>query len=242
MNTYLNIPYSLLECNKFDAVDKILLAEILSLSKLPKGCIKSDSSFGQLVNLKRSAVNKRMKTLELEGYIQITEVKGKGKRTKPVTNFWQKIKGHAMLEDIGCDMEVQVTVTSEDTSCHQSGTTNTSTITDIILQEELQYTGATVDTTIENIDNQYPDACFKLIELISIDPAQITNPFVKQFQDCLAGLYLFFGNNFIDDCNIFKSNKELYEIYGSSNFYEIRQDLQFVRENMDRILRQKNWK
>ena len=241
MDTYLNIPYSLLECNKFDAVDKILLAEILSLSKLPKGCFKSDTRFGQLVNLKRSAVNKRMKNLELEGYIQITEVKGKGKRTKPVADFWDKIKERATLVDMGCDTEIQVPVTTEDTSCHHSGTTNTSTITDLLLQEELQYTGASVDSSIENIDNQYQDACLKLIELITMDPAQITNPFVKQFQDCFAGLYLFFGHDFIDDCHIFKSNSELYEIYGSTNFYEIRQDLQFVRENMDRFLRQQNW-
>ena len=241
MDTYLNIPYSLLECNKFDAVDKILLAEILSLSKLPKGCFKSDTRFGQLVNLKRSAVNKRMKNLELEGYIQITEVKGKGKRTKPVADFWDKIKEPATIDDMGCDTEIQVPVTTEDTSCHHSGTTITSTITDILLQEELQYTGATVNSTIENIDNQYQDACLKLIELITTDPAQITNPFVKQFQDCFAGLYLFFGHNFIDNCHIFKSNSKLYEIYGSSNFYEVRQDLQFVRDNMDRFLRQQNW-
>lgn len=232
----------MLECNKFDAVDKILLAEILSLSKLPKGCIKSDTSFGRLVNLKRSAVNKRMKTLELEGYIQITEVKGKGKRTKIVTNFWQKIKGPAMLEDIGCDMEVQVPVTSEDTSCHQSGTTNTSTITDIILQEELQYTGATVDSTIENIDNQDKDICLKFIELLHVERAIIENSLELQFQASIANLIVFFGTNFLIDCHIFKSNSDLYKIYGSSNFYEVRKDLQFVRENLDRFLRQKNWK
>ena len=242
MNTYLNIPYSLLECDKFDAVDKILLAEILSLNKLAKGCFKSDTRFGQLVNLKRSAVNKRMKNLELEGYIQILEVKGKGKRTKLVGDFWDKIKGPAILEDMGCNTEIQVPVTKEDTSCHHCGTTNTSTITDRLLQEELNYTGATFDSPIENIDNQHQSACLKLIELITKDPSQITNPFLKQFQDCFAGLYLFFGNKFIDDCHIFKSNSELYEIYGSSNFYEVRQDLQFVRDNMDRFLRQKNWK
>lgn len=241
MDTYLNIPYSLLECNKFDAVDKILLAEILSLSKLPKGCFKSDTRFGQLVNLKRSAVNKRMKNLELEGYIQITEVKGKGKRTKPVADFWDKIKEPATLVDMGCDTEIQVPVTTEDTSCHHSGTTNTSTITDIILQEELQYTGATDDSTPVEIENQHQDDCLKLIELITTDPVQITNPFIKQFQDSFAGLYLFFGHNFIDDCHIFKSNSELYKIYGSSNFYEVRQDLQFVRDNLDRFLRQQNW-
>lgn len=241
MDTYLNIPYSLLECNKFDAVDKILLAEILSLSKLPKGCFKSDTRFGQLVNLKRSAVNKRMKNLELRGYIQIAEVKGKGKRTKLVEDFWDKIKRPATLEDMGCDVDIQVPVTTEDNSCHHSGTTNTSTITDILIQEELQYTGATTNSTIENIDNQYQDSCLKLIELITTDPELINNPFVEQFQDSLAGLYLFFGQNFIDDCHIFKNNNELYEIYGFSNFSEVRTDLTFVRDNMDRFLRQKTF-
>ncbi len=242
MDTYLNISYSLLECNKFDAVDKILLAEILSLSKLPKGCFKSDTRFGQLVNLKRSAVNKRMKNLESEGYIQITEVKGKGKRTKPVADFWNKINGPAKLEDMGCDTETQVPVTTEDTSCHHNGTTNTSTTTEILIQEELHYTGAIDDSIpIYRIENQRQDDCLKLIELLTTDPEQITNPFVKQFQDSFAGLYLFFGHNFIDDCHIFKSNNELYKIYGSSNFYEVRQDLKFVRDNMDRFLRQQNW-
>jgi biotin operon repressor len=236
---YLNIPYSLLECNKFDAVDKILLAEILSLSKLPKGCFKSDTRFGQLVNLKRSAVNKRMKNLELAGYIQITEVKGKGKRTKPVADFLNKINEPAILGDMGCDIG-QVT---NDITCHHSGTTNTSTNTEILVQEELHYTGATDDSApVDRIENQHQDYCKKLIELINTDPAQISNPFVIQFQDSFAGLYLFFGHNFIDDCHIFKSNSELYEIYGSSNFYEVRKDLQFVRDNMDRFLRQQNWK
>lgn len=242
METYLNIPYSLLECNKFDAVDKILLAEILSLSKLPKGCFKSDTRFGQLVNLKRSAVNKRMKNLELEGYIQITEVKGKGKRTKPVADFWNKINEPAKLEDLGCDDTVQVPVTTEDTSCHHCGTTNTSTNTEILLQEELHYTGAADDsTTVDRIENQHKENCLKLIELLTTDPATITNPFVNKFQDSFAGLYLFFGDKFIEDCHIFKSNRALYEIYGSSNFHEVREDLQFVRDNMDRFLRQQNW-
>jgi biotin operon repressor len=241
MDTYLNIPYSLLECNKFDAVDKILLAEILSLSKLPKGCFKSDTRFGQLVNLKRSAVNKRMKNLELEGYIQITEVKGKGKRTKPVTDFWNKIKGPAILEDMGCDTETQVPVTTEDTSCHYSGTNNTSTITEILLQEEIQYTGATDNSTIENIDIQYQEACKRINELINTDPALLTNSFLLEFQNCLFELEHKFGLEFNDDCHVFKSNNELYEIYGSSNFYDVRQYLTFARENMDRFLRQKTF-
>lgn len=241
MDTYLNIPYSLLECNKFDAADKILLAEILALSKLPKGCFKSDTKFGKLVNLKRSAVNKRMKNLELEGYIQITEVKGKGKRTKPVADFWDKIKGPAILEDMGCDTKIQVPVTIEDTTCHHSGTTITSTITGLIIQEPVQDTGATGDYPVENIDNQYQDACKRINEFLKIDPNSITNTFLLEFAYYLSGLESKFGYEFLENGHIFKSNNELYQIYGFSNFFEVRKDLTFVRVNMDRFLRQQNW-
>ena len=66
---YLNIPYEVLFNNNFDAENKIILSEIITLSKLPNGCIKSDERFGELVNLKRTAVNGRMNGLVKDGYI-----------------------------------------------------------------------------------------------------------------------------------------------------------------------------
>ena len=108
-----------------------------------------------------------------------------------------------------------------------------------IIHEELQYTGATDNILVENNDYQFQDACLRIIELINTDPEQLTNPFIIEFQYCCAALYEFFGWGFIDDCHINKSNHELYEIYGSSNFFQVRKDLIFIRENMDRFLRLK---
>ena len=139
--------------------------------------------------------------------------------------------------DSACQDSLQVGVENEDTTCRDTDTTITSTITSLLLQEELQYTGGTIDSPVENFVHQHQDACLRLNELITIDPAQLTNPFLIKFQDCYAGVYLFFGDNFIDNCHILKSNQELYEIYGSSNFYEVRSDLTFIRENMERFLR-----
>ncbi len=253
---YLNIHYRILKNPNFTSDEKLILAEIVALNNFKNGCTAGDEHFTEIINKSRQTVNGIMKKFEREGLIVLAVKKGVGKKTKLASNFEELLnKGVENLTymelvtapvvventDTTCRDTLLEGVDNEDTTCRETDTTNTSTITDILLQEELQYTGATVNSTIENIDNQYQDACLKLIELITTDPAKITNPFVKQFQDCFAGLYLFFGHNFIDNCHIFKSNSKLYEIYGSSNFYEVRQDLQFVRDNMDRFLRQQNW-
>jgi hypothetical protein len=254
---YLNIPKGLRTNSKFSCDEKFVLAEIIALSKLPKGCIASDSHFAELINKSRQSANQLIKRLQSKGYLDLDVKPGIGKTTTLTNVFWNllkespvklpdtkvaiKIEEGVELPDITYQKTGQVGVGNSDTTCRDLDTINTINNTSLKLQEELQYTGATVDSSIENIDNQYQDACLKLIELITTDPSQITNPFVKQFQDSFAGLYLFFGHNFIDNCHIFKSNSELYEIYSSSNFYEVRQDLQFVRDNMDRFLRQQNW-
>lgn len=254
---YLNIHYRILKNPNFSSDEKLILAEIVALNNFKNGCTAGDEHFTEIINKSRQTVNGIMKKFERKGLIVLAVKKGVGKKTKLASNFeellnkgvenqtyMELLKAPEVVEntDTTCRDMLQEGVENVENTCRETDTTNTSTITDILLQEELQYTGATVNSTIEDIiDNQYQDACLKLKELITTDPAQITNPFVEQFQDSFAGLYLFFGHNFIDDCHIFKSNSELYEIYNSSNFYEVRKDLQFVRDNMDRFLRQQNW-
>jgi hypothetical protein len=253
---YLNITQSIKYHPSLNSDEKLILAEIMALSKLPNGCIASDKHFARIINKTRQTANGIVKKFEKIGYITITVILGKGKITKLADNFWQLIRtpvkiedtsevlqesGDVELLDISCRDTLQVGVENEDTTCRETDTINTSTITDILLQEVLHYTGATGYSSIENIENQYQDACSRLIELMNTDPAQLTNPFIIEFQDCFAGLELFFGAGFIENCHIFKSNNELYEIYGSSNFYEVRKDLIYVRDNMDRFLRQKTF-
>ena len=50
-------------------IDKVLITEISSLSKLKNGCTASDEHFSTLLNVTRSAVNKRINRLVKIGYI-----------------------------------------------------------------------------------------------------------------------------------------------------------------------------
>jgi hypothetical protein len=250
---YLNIPFGILFNPKLTSDEKLILAEIVSLDKLMNGCTAGDNHFAKIINKTRQTTNGIIKKLETMGLLEIKVKPGIGKKTKPVKNFWELIaipvgKDDTSVEqpihvgvgdsDTTCRDSLQVGVEIHDTTCRDSDTTITITNTDILIQEELHNTGATDNISVEINDCWNKDACSKLNELINTDPATISNPFRMKFQDCCAGLDLFFGSSFFDNCHIFKSNKELYEIYGSSNFFEVRMDLIFVRENMNRFLRQ----
>lgn len=252
---YLNIPYSILLNPKLTSDEKIILAEIVSLDKRPRGCIASDNHFAEIINKKRQTTNGIVKKLESKGLIHIEVRPGVGKKTKPTANFWELIKTPVGIDDtyepieedrgVGksdttCRDSLQVGVENDDTTCRIPDTTNTITNTDILLQRELQYTGATDNILVEINEFQNKDACFKINALLNTDPVTISNPFIRKFQDCCAGLELYFGSSFFENCHILKSNKELYQIYESSNFFEVRMDLAFVQQNLNRFLQQKS--
>lgn len=254
---YLNICFSLLFNPNFTSDEKLILAEIVSLSSLPRGCVAGDNHFAKLINKSRPTTNGIIKNLQSRGYITLIVKKGIGKTTKLVDNFWELVSSPVEIDDTmevvqepvvvenndtTCRDTLQDGIENEDTTCRNVNTINTITNTGLLIQEELQFTRANDNSLIENEDCKNLDKCKRLLDLVNTDPSIITNSFVIEFYACYAGLYMFFGDSFIDNCHIFKSNHELYKIYGTSNFYEIRQDLQFVRDNMDSFLRQKNWK
>lgn len=250
---YLNIPYEVLNNQNFDAENKILISEIISLHKLPNGCIKSDEKFGQLVNLKRTAVNGRMNALVKAGYIKRIHLKNRTTvKTVLSKNFWELVKKgiieekkdeqelniNRCLTDTKCHPDHLECVIETDISSHQDDTINTITNTNLKLQEEAQNTGEIENVLVENNDLVGE----RVIELMCISPAQLLNPFLIKFQDSLFELDTKFGPEIIDKYHILKSNKELYEIYGFENFSDVRQHLTFVKENMDKFLRYKRLK
>ena len=254
-NHYLNIPIELKFNSKFSCDEKMILAEIVTLDKLRYGCTASDLHFAKMINKSRQTTNGIIKNFERQGLLLITK-EGKGKRTKLVDNFWELVISPVGIKDtLGlvekpveeelsdnmCRDTLQLGVENEDKTCREIDTINTINNTDILIQEEIQYTGATGDSTVENIDIQYQEACKRINELMNTDPAQLTNSFLLEFANNLAGLEKKFGYEFLVNGHIFKSNNELYKIYGSSNFYEVRKDLIYVRDNMDRFLRQKTF-
>ena len=76
------IPQHLIEDNKLDWINKVLLSEILSLSRLELGCIASNETFGKLLNIHKGNISKRISFLVEGGYIRILLKKQGENKTK----------------------------------------------------------------------------------------------------------------------------------------------------------------
>jgi hypothetical protein len=70
-NIYVNIPYSVLFDINLSSTKKLLISEIIALTKLPDGCIKSNREFGELFGIGTSAIFKQIKKLNALNYIDI---------------------------------------------------------------------------------------------------------------------------------------------------------------------------
>lgn len=243
---YLNIPFSILFNLKFTSDEKLILAEIVSLNNLRNGCTASDKHFAGIINKTRQTANGIIKNLESKGFIHIEVRPGVGKRTKLDANFWELIKSPVSVDDtpksnqevkgVGkskntCRDSIHVGVGDDDNSCRGFDTTITSTNTDILLQEELHYTGANSKLSIE-----YQ----KIDMLLSTDPANISDDFLLKFQYSCIQLELFFGVSIFEQMNILKTTQEIYQIYETSNLYGIRDELNYVKSNVERFLTQCN--
>jgi len=68
------IPIDLMSDKKLDWTNKVLLAEIISLSQLKEGCHASNEFFAGLLGINKSAASKRISQLKNLGYIQTTDI------------------------------------------------------------------------------------------------------------------------------------------------------------------------
>ena len=244
---YLNIPYDILLNPNLTSDEKFILAEIVSLDKRPRGCTASDNHFAKIINKTRQTTNRIIKNLESKAFINIKVKPGVGKKTKPSANFEELIKipveNDDTLEsnqedrgveksDTTCRDSLQVGVENDDTTCRDSDTTNTITNTDILIQRELQYTGATGDSIVE-----YQ----KFNKLLSTDPALVSNQFLIDFQYCSFKLEEVFGASIFEQMNIRKSNQEIYQIYNITNLHGIRTELNLVKDNPARFLKYESY-
>jgi len=68
------IPVELMNNEKLDWTNKVLMSEIMNLSKLENGCIASNEHFAQILGIERSAVSKRITFLEKVGMIMTNKI------------------------------------------------------------------------------------------------------------------------------------------------------------------------
>jgi DNA-binding Lrp family transcriptional regulator len=221
---YLNIPYEILYNNQLDSDNKLILAEIHSLSKLRNGCTASDNHFAKMISKKRSAVNGRMKKLEKLGFISIEVVQGKGKKTRLTQSFWDLELEPATETEVGCHNLEQLPASQAGTGCHNHGTIIT-TNTDELLQKVLQYTGA---KTFEeaSVYEKSKIIIEKISQLVEINPETIENTFLSQLNNCCIILNYEFGPSIFEKLLRNYSIKELQQYYCGERLYLNREEIQ----------------
>ena len=73
------IPIELINNQELDWINKVLLSEIISLTKLKKGCVASNQWLANFLQIQKSSIHRRVRFLVEEGYI-ITTNKYSGKK------------------------------------------------------------------------------------------------------------------------------------------------------------------
>ena len=161
------IPEEIINDNNLDWTNKALLTEIYSLCKLEDGCFKSDSRFGKLLGIGRTSVNKRVNWLKKKGYIN-TKNHHQDKLCigRTITKSSSVEKHTLVLEEDNCSSQkTQGVVLENDKDSSVENTINSSTNSDLIIQETIQYTGATIN---QSLNNKFEELVFELVEKSSL--------------------------------------------------------------------------
>lgn len=79
---FLITPGFILFNKELDCTDKMIVADIYSLSQLPKGCYKSQNGFAAIINLDRSTISQRLEELRVNGFITITKIRPELKNSR----------------------------------------------------------------------------------------------------------------------------------------------------------------
>jgi len=167
------IPEEIINDNNLDWTNKVLLTEIYSLCKLEDGCFKSDSRFGKLLGIGRTSVNKRVNWLKKKGYIN-TKNHHQDKLCigRTITKS-SSVEKHTLVpeEDNGSSQKTQGVVLENDKDSSVENTINSSNNSDLTIQEIIQYTGETKNSTMsmnQLLNNRFEELVFDLVNKSSL--------------------------------------------------------------------------
>jgi hypothetical protein len=163
------IPDYILEDSKLDAANKIIMSEIISLSKLKDGCYASDEHYGELVHINRTSVNKRINKLVELDYISKRTLVGKGKYLFP--NEQLNSNTPVLNSDTSCSLELNEGVLLRDKCSSLENTINSTINTDTLVQEQIQNTGVILNTAIpinQLLNNELEELIVELVDNSSI--------------------------------------------------------------------------
>jgi biotin operon repressor len=156
-----------------DWTNKALLTEIYSLCELPDGCIASDNHFGKLLGIGRPSANKRVNQIEQLGYITTkNHYRGKQCIGRTITKGSSN-KKHTLVPQVskGSSHDIQEVVLEVEDGSSVENTINSSTNSDLTIQETIQYTGKSTNTGIsmnQFLENRYEELVEELVDKSSL--------------------------------------------------------------------------
>ena len=158
---------------KLDCVDRFILTEINSLCKLPNGCIAGDEHFSEIIRKSISNTNKRINRLKNLGYIN-TFIHTKNKKIIGRTiTINDKEKNDTVFQNIEVSISKQegLVFQNVEVSISPVNINNTTTNSDIIIQEKNQYTGSEKKSALtinQLLNNKYEELVFQLVNKSSL--------------------------------------------------------------------------
>ena len=156
-NLFIRVPYSILFDNKLSSTQKLLLSEIIVLTELEHGCIKSNREFGELLGIGTSGVFKQIKKLVEMDYIIINDAFKQRKielTSSYITNRFVPKSQNGYSQITKCF----VPESQNGYSCGEN-IINTVTNSIDILHELTQYTSTENKIDLTEIEQKILDSC-----------------------------------------------------------------------------------
>ena len=216
---FLMIPHFILFNNELDAVDKLIVADIHSLSKLPKGCYKSQNGFGSFLNITRSAISKRLESLESTGFINSKKYRPELRNSrKNYTLIIDRFENKKVIDDKNISNSITV---DQVTSIVPLANTNSSPE-----NNKLVPTG----NTISSPDDIYYNNMNTIEKISILDQDNIVENITKQPVSNSGMSMAQFARMQINDLEdkIIKACNNGYQIVQNANFKTIKQLYDYV--------------
>ncbi len=183
------IPEEIMVDKNLDWTNKALLSEIYSLCDLPDGCIASDNHFGKLLGIGRTSVNKRVNKLEALGYIT-TQNHFQGRlcigRTIRKGRSNQK---HTVVPAVSnsSSQESVLVVPEVEKGSSVKNTTNTTTISGITIQKQIQHTGQ-ISNSVMSI-NEFLNNRLEQLAVEAVDKSSLGENIFFYAEPATIGLF-----------------------------------------------------
>jgi len=192
------IPIEILKNEDLDVTNKLLLAEVYSLTELEEGCIASDGHFSKLLGITRSAVNKRITKLRKLNLIESERVyKDRQCVGRVITKPTNSPKKHTPIlqRNTPVSQKDKGVFPTEHKPIRQENTINTSTNSNKLKQPVIQNTGG-----ISKFDISEEEKLDRFKKLVQLKP--------DSFKE-------------IEDRNFYYAVKSISKLIDWTTFYEL---------------------